>query len=133
MAAGIGGFLTFLAFVFLAWVGFIIYFIFKMIQFVIQAADLYKDMVTRLDKIIAILYSGSAVTINDPTSLPSGTPSPLAPTSSAVPTSPPKPYTGPWGMCPNCDSKIPLNSLECPNPKCQAQFGPNSAWKVKPL
>lgn len=128
-----GGFLTLLAFVFLAFVGFVIYFIFKQMQFVIQAVDLYKDMVTRLDKIIAILSSSSAVTVNNPTSLPSASPGPTPPTSSAVPTSPPKPYTGPWGICPNCDSKIPLNSIECPIPKCYAQFGPNSAWKVKPL
>lgn len=52
-------------------------------------------------------------------------------TSTASPTS--IEPTGPIGKCPNCDSEIPLNSLECPNPKCKAQFGPNSAWKVKVL
>ena len=128
-----GGFLTLIAFVFLAFVGFVIYFIFKQMQFVIQAVDLYKDMVTRLDKIIAIMSSSSAVTVSSPTSLPSSLPSSAPPTSSAVPTSPPKPYTDPLGICPNCDSKIPLNSLECPNPMCKALFGANSAWKIDPL
>lgn len=37
----------------------------------------------------------------------------------------------PRGLCPNCETEIALNSLECP--KCKAQFGPNSAWNVKPL
>lgn len=35
------------------------------------------------------------------------------------------------GQCPNCDAVIPMNSSECP--KCKAQFGPGSAWEVKPL
>ena len=50
------------------------------------------------------------------------------PTSS---TEPQNPYTGPLGICPNCDSQIALDSSECP--RCKAQFGANSAWKVKPL
>jgi hypothetical protein len=56
-----------------------------------------------------------------------------SPSVSARPTSPPVVSKGPWGICPNCDSKIPLDSIECPNSKCKALFGPNSAWQVKPL
>jgi hypothetical protein len=56
----------FTAFIFLAlaFVGFIIYFIFKQMQFVIRAVDLYKDMVTRLDKIVELLSAGSAPSTN---------------------------------------------------------------------
>ena len=35
------------------------------------------------------------------------------------------------GVCPNCESVIPLASETCS--KCKASFGPGSAWKVKPL
>lgn len=38
---------------------------------------------------------------------------------------------GPKGQCPNCGSVVPLAVQECP--KCKADFGPHSAWKVKPL
>ncbi len=108
-----GDFITFLALVFLAFVGFVIYFIFKLLQFVIQAVDLYKDMVTRLDKIIEILSAGPAATANISRSAPAS------------------PFKGPRGQCPNCDAVIALNSAECP--KCKSLFGPNSSWKVKPL
>jgi len=37
------------------------------------------------------------------------------------------------GMCPNCESEIPLNSPQCPNQKCNALFGPHSAWQVRPV
>lgn len=37
----------------------------------------------------------------------------------------------PKGRCPNCTSLIALDSLKCQ--KCNAQFGPSSGWKVKPL
>jgi hypothetical protein len=36
----------------------------------------------------------------------------------------------PKGTCPNCEAIIPLDSSRC---KCSAEFGPNSAWKIKPL
>ena len=39
--------------------------------------------------------------------------------------------TGPMGVCPNCESVIPLASETCT--KCKASFGTGSAWKVKPL
>jgi len=55
-----GGFFMILGLLFLAFVGFMIYFIFKALQFVIQAVDLYKDMVRRLDKIIELLSSRPA-------------------------------------------------------------------------
>lgn len=35
------------------------------------------------------------------------------------------------GECPNCRTVIPMLSQECP--KCQALFGPGSAWKLKAL
>jgi len=60
MGNGGGGFLTILGFLFLGFVGFMIYFTFKALQFVIQAVDLYKDMVRRLDKIIELLSSRAA-------------------------------------------------------------------------
>ena len=39
--------------------------------------------------------------------------------------------SGPRGICPNCDGEIALSALECP--RCQANFGPNSTWAIKPL
>jgi len=39
----------------LAFVGFFIYFVFKQLQFVIQAINLYKKMVTRQDTMIMLL------------------------------------------------------------------------------
>ncbi len=38
----------------------------------------------------------------------------------------------PQGKCPNCGHRIPLDSIECPVPKCGAIFGEGSAWKVRP-
>jgi hypothetical protein len=35
------------------------------------------------------------------------------------------------GICPNCESEIPISSLECP--KCKALFRPPSTWQIKPL
>jgi hypothetical protein len=40
-------------------------------------------------------------------------------------------HEGPLGTCPNCDNQIPLDSANCP--KCEARFGPQSAWQVKPV
>ena len=36
----------------------------------------------------------------------------------------------PRGICPNCNSTIPLASLECKH--CRASFGEGSAWRVLP-
>lgn len=36
----------------------------------------------------------------------------------------------PQGICPNCDSEIPLISTDCKH--CKAVFGPQSAWSVLP-
>ncbi len=49
------GYITFIAIIFLMFIGFCVYFIFKLLQFVIQAVDLYKTIVIRLDKIIELL------------------------------------------------------------------------------
>ena len=35
------------------------------------------------------------------------------------------------GQCPNCDLHIPMSTPKCL--KCGADFGPYSAWKVRPL
>lgn len=43
----------------------------------------------------------------------------------------PAPVSGPFGTCPNCNAKIPLSVTECP--KCKADFGPRSSWKIQPL
>lgn len=40
-------------------------------------------------------------------------------------------YLLPKGICPNCDSKIPLESKACP--RCKALFGSDSTWKPRPL
>ena len=34
------------------------------------------------------------------------------------------------GLCPNCDEILPLSSQKCP--KCAADFGAGSAWRVRP-
>ena len=36
----------------------------------------------------------------------------------------------PNGICPNCGQIIAMDSVRC---KCTAEFGPHSAWKIKPL
>lgn len=35
------------------------------------------------------------------------------------------------GLCPNCEEKIPIDSLACPN--CKASFGQGSEWKIGKL
>jgi ribosomal protein L40E len=49
------GGLTLLVLVFLAFVGFVIYFIFKQMEFVLTATNLYKKMISREDMIIKLL------------------------------------------------------------------------------
>lgn len=124
-----GGFFTFLAVVFLAFLGFSVYFIFKQIQFVIQAVDLYKAMVVRLDKVIELLsqyprnpnlMASIAATASSPTIEKAGSGANQQPKAHEV---------GPVGICPNCDARIPLTSTSCP--KCKADFGAGSAWKIK--
>ena len=123
-----GGFFTFLAVVFLAFLGFSVYFIFKQIQFVIQAIDLYKAMVIRLDKVIELLSNNPTMVAH--ISAPSG--AQIDGTISVDPAQQSKPTEiGPRGICPNCDTQIPLASAACP--KCKADFGAGSAWKLKPL
>ena len=124
------GFFTFLAVVFLAFLGFSVYFIFKQIQFVIQAVDLYKAMVVRLDKVIELLSQNPqnsnlmatiAPTASSPTILKGGKDAFQQNATHEA---------GPHGICPNCDARIPLTSTSCP--KCKADFGLGSAWKIKP-
>jgi len=49
------GFLSFLPIVFLAFVGFMIYFVFKILGFVINATRLYRRMIARQDMMIKLL------------------------------------------------------------------------------
>ena len=49
------GFLSLFLLAFLAFVGFVIYFIFKQLEFVIRAIKLYLRMISRLDMIIKLL------------------------------------------------------------------------------
>ena len=37
----------------------------------------------------------------------------------------------PKGLCPNCNSVIPLTALVCT--RCQSMFGTDSAWTVRPI
>jgi rubrerythrin len=37
----------------------------------------------------------------------------------------------PKGICPMCESIIPLSLLECP--KCGALFGKGSSWEIMPI
>ena len=47
--------LVIIALVLLAFLGFAVYFIFKALQFVVQAIKLYKDMISRQDMMIRLL------------------------------------------------------------------------------
>ena len=51
----VGAFLMLLALAFLAFAGFVIYFVFKMLEFVIRAINLYEKMVNRQDAMIKLL------------------------------------------------------------------------------
>ncbi len=62
------------------------------------------------------------------TSTPPGNVASQAAVISATP--PPQAATQAMGLCPNCNSTIPLASEECP--KCQASLA-RSAWRIKPL
>jgi outer membrane protein assembly factor BamD (BamD/ComL family) len=52
---GLGGTFTIIIICFLGFVGFVIYYIFKQLQFILQAMNLYKDMVIRQDVMIKLL------------------------------------------------------------------------------
>jgi hypothetical protein len=52
---GIQNGMIMLILILLGFIGFVVYFIFKNLQFVIQAINLYKDMVTRQDTMIKLL------------------------------------------------------------------------------
>jgi hypothetical protein len=53
--------MTWFALIALAFVVFSVYFIFKQLQFVIQAVNLYKTMISRLDNIIELLSVNPAL------------------------------------------------------------------------
>jgi len=50
-----GGLITLLFLIFLAFGGFVIYLMFKAIQFTVQAVNLYKEMIARQDTMIKLL------------------------------------------------------------------------------
>ena len=52
---GLGGTFTIVIICFLGFVGFVIYYLFKQLQFILQAMNLYKDMVIRQDVMIKLL------------------------------------------------------------------------------
>jgi hypothetical protein len=54
-SSGAGGFFVLIILAFLAFIGFCIYFIFKQLQFVIMAINLYKKMINREDAILKVL------------------------------------------------------------------------------
>ena len=109
---------------------FIIFFLFKQIQFFFTAVDLYKGMNQRLDKIIELLSANVAVTsgFGAPAQGPAhGTePAKISVLDGNVLAAP----TGPLGTCPNCSAVVALAAEDCP--KCKASFGIGSAWKVQP-
>lgn len=54
-SGGGGGFLILIVLAFLAFIGFCIYFIFKQLEFVIRAINLYKKILNREDAILSVL------------------------------------------------------------------------------
>ena len=42
-----------------------------------------------------------------------------------------KTISGPTGLCPNCDTEIPVSAAECV--RCKVQFGPGRAWQIKSM
>lgn len=89
--------ITLIVIILLGFVGFCIYFIFKILQFVIQAINLYKGMITRQDMIIRLLKNAQPghernnqierqTSHHDETSI----------------------------FCTNCGEKLPSDSSQCP-------------------
>lgn len=50
-----GGIITIIILILLAGLGFFLYFVFKQVQFILQAVNLYKDMIARQDMMIRLL------------------------------------------------------------------------------
>ncbi len=104
----------------------------------IQGLYLYEDRLGKFMKAQSFREALERATPLDPVAvasvpMPEAEEAPAAPMPEAeeAPAAPLLP-DGP-GVCPNCSTEIRLRSLECTNPKCDAIFGPGSAWKVKPL
>lgn len=88
----------------LAFVFFVMYYIFKSLQFVIQAVNLYKDMITRQDVIIRLLTSikeGISKPDTSGTAIEKGT---IESDDKSV-------------FCTNCGTKVSHSATQCPN--CQ--------------
>lgn len=89
--------ITLIVLILLGFIGFCIYFIFKVLQFVIQAINLYKDMITRQDMIIRLLKNTQ----------------PGYERNSQTKTQKPD-YDETSIFCTNCGEKLPSNSSQCP-------------------
>ena len=122
MGNNMPGWVAFIPFIFLAFVGFVVYFIFKTLQFVIRAIDLYKDMVRRLDKTVELLSAASAPSTNI-FPLPSQSPAPAAaraapeaatPILEAAPA-----QAGP--TCSSCGAAVQATDVFCES--CGARLG----------
>jgi len=89
--------ITLIVLILLGFIGFCIYFIFKVLQFVIQAINLYKDMITRQDMIIRLLKNVQpGYEINSQTKTQ-------------------KSYHDETEIfCTNCGEKLTSNSSQCP-------------------
>jgi hypothetical protein len=88
---------------------FVVYFVFKLLQFVIMAINLYKKMVNRQDATIKLLLD-----IRDNTKrYDAGNPLPTV--SDSTDLSDEKTF-----VCENCKAEVPSNAKKCP--KCGAEF-----------
>ena len=103
------GALTVLAIIMIAFIIFAVYFIFKILQFVIMAVTLYKKMVNRQDATIKLLLD-----IRDRTKKYDGGLS-LGEEASSTTASEDDTF-----LCEKCKSEVPSNSKKCPN--CGAEF-----------
>jgi len=89
--------ITLIVIILLGFVGFCIYFIFKILQFVIQAINLYKDMITRQDMIIRLLKNAQpGYEINNQTERQKSH------------------HDEKSIFCTNCGEKVTSNSSQCP-------------------
>jgi len=119
------GYLTIFALIFLGFIFFSIYYCFKQMQFVIQAVNLYKDMVTRQDATIKLLkdirdiQSGnSSTTSNEKISFTDDIKVSNSIATEEEQLSPQQSqelYNN--GKCPKCKNDIQENAVRCPG--CQ--------------
>ena len=103
------GALVVLGIIIVAFIIFVVYFIFKNLQFVIMAINLYKKMVNRQDATLRLLLD-----IRDNTKkYDSGS------STSSIATSDSSPEEDTF-ICENCKAEVPSSAKKCPN--CGAEF-----------